>query len=136
MKQILSGVQYMHDEMSIMHRDLKPDNIMINLNPIQVKIIDFGTCKVIDPNESKETMHNTSYVCTRWYRSPEQILRSHIYSFNSDVFALGCVFAECYLLKPLFPGSSEFGQIDTLFKILGTPRADQWREGFKMAEKR
>jgi serine/threonine protein kinase len=45
MKQLLLGLQYMHDVLGIMHRDLKPDNIMISENPLQIKIIDFGTCK-------------------------------------------------------------------------------------------
>lgn len=45
MKQLMTGVQYLHDELGIMHRDLKPENIMINENPLQLKIIDFGTGK-------------------------------------------------------------------------------------------
>ena len=44
--------------------------------------------------------------------------------------------AELYLLRPLFPGSSEIDQLDRIFKILGTPKRDQWREGYKLAEKR
>jgi protein kinase len=44
--------------------------------------------------------------------------------------------AELYLLRPLFPGASELDQIDRIFKILGTPKRDQWREGYKLAEKR
>lgn len=45
MKQIITAIQYMHDELQIMHRDIKPDNIMVNSNPLVAKIIDFGTCK-------------------------------------------------------------------------------------------
>lgn len=93
MRQILSGLQYMHDELGIMHRDLKPDNIMINENPLQAKIIDFGTCKDL----TMEAGPHTSYVSTRWYRAPECILRSHHYDFVSDVFAAGCVMGELYL---------------------------------------
>ena len=44
--------------------------------------------------------------------------------------------AELYLLRPIFPGSSEADLIEKVFKILGTPKKDQWREGFKLAEKR
>ena len=111
MKQILTGMQYLNEECGILHRDLKPDNIMVNVNPLVAKIIDFGTCKDL----SNESGPHTSYVSTRWYRAPECILRSHHYNFNSDIFAAGCVMAELYLGHPLFPGSSELDQIDKVF---------------------
>ena len=93
MKQILKGLEYLHEELGIMHRDLKPDNIMINEKPLIAKIIDFGTCKDL----TVESGPHTSYVSTRWYRAPECVLRSHHYNFNSDVFSAGCVMAELYL---------------------------------------
>ena len=111
MKQILLGVKFLHDELGIMHRDLKPENIMINENPLQAKIIDFGTCKDL----TMETGPHTSYVSTRWYWAPECVLRSHHYTFQSDVFALGCVMAELYMQRPIFPGHNELDQIDKIF---------------------
>jgi serine/threonine protein kinase len=99
-RQILLGMKYLNEELGILHRDLKPDNIMINENPLSIKIIDFGTCKDL----SVETGPHTSYVSTRWYRAPECV---HHYNFNSDIFAVGCVMAEMYLGHPLFPGTSE-----------------------------
>lgn len=132
MKQIFLGLQYLHDELGIMHRDLKPDNIMINENPLTAKIIDFGTCKDL----TAETGPHTSYVSTRWYRAPECVLRSHHYNFLSDVFSAGCIMAEFYLYRPLFPGCNELDQLDTIFKVLGTPKPDQWREGYRLAETR
>lgn len=122
----------MHDELGIMHRDLKPDNIMINENPLCAKIIDFGTCKDL----TVESGPHTSYVSTRWYRAPECVLRSHHYTFVSDVFAAGCIMGELYLQHPLFPGSSELDQVDKILRILGTPSREQWRDGYKLAEKR
>ena len=102
-KQILQGMQYLNEELGILHRDLKPDNIMVSENPLMARIIDFGTCKDL----SVESGPHTSYVSTRWYRAPECVLRSHHYNFNSDIFAAGCVMAEMYLQHPLFPGTSE-----------------------------
>ena len=49
----------------------------------------------------------TDYVSTRWYRAPELVLRSRNYNQSVDVFALGCIMAELYLGRPLFPGNSE-----------------------------
>lgn len=56
------------------------------------------------------------------YRAPEVLLRSTSYSSPIDIWAVGCIMAEVYTLRPLFPGASE---IDTIFKIcqvLGTPK--------------
>lgn len=56
------------------------------------------------------------------YRAPEVLLRSTCYSSPIDIWAVGCIMAEVYTLRPLFPGASE---IDTIFKIcqvLGTPK--------------
>ena len=125
-------MSYLHDELGVMHRDLKPENIMINENPLTAKIIDFGTCKDL----TVETGPHTSYVSTRWYRAPECVLRSHYYHFTSDIFAVGCIMAEMYLGRPIFPGHNEVDQIDVIFRILGTPKLDQWREGYKLGEKR
>lgn len=132
MRQILYGIQFLHDEMEIMHRDIKPDNIMINENPLMARIIDFGTCKDL----TMEPGPHTSYVSTRWYRAPECVLRSHHYNPKSDVFAVGCVMAEAYLGRPLFPGTSEMDQLEQILSILGTPKYDQWREGYRLAERR
>ena len=76
-----------------MHRDIKPDNIMINENPLTARIIDFGTSKDL----TKDCGPHTSYVSTRWYRAPECALRSHYYTCASDIFAVGCIMAELYL---------------------------------------
>ena len=90
---MIKALHYCHKVIGVIHRDIKPDNIMINENPLTAKIIDFGTCKDL----SVENGLHTSYVSTRWYRAPECVLRSHHYNFNSDIFAAGCVMAEMYL---------------------------------------
>ena len=82
------------------HRDLKPENLLIKDNV--VKISDFGLSREI---RSKPPF--TDYVTTRWYRAPEILLKSTNYNSPIDIFALGSIMAELYLLKPLFPGNSE-----------------------------
>jgi serine/threonine protein kinase len=66
-------------------------------------MIDFGTAK--DLKEAKAPF--SSYVSTRWYRAPEQVLRSNNYGPGIDIFAAGCILAEFYNIGPLFPGTSE-----------------------------
>uniref|UniRef100_A0A2K6LL97 non-specific serine/threonine protein kinase n=2 Tax=Rhinopithecus TaxID=542827 RepID=A0A2K6LL97_RHIBE len=109
------------------HRDLKPENLLC-MGPELVKIADFGLAR-----EIRSKPPYTDYVSTRWYRAPEVLLRSTNYSSPIDVWAVGCIMAEVYTLRPLFPGASE---IDTIFKIcqvLGTPKKTDWPEGYQLS---
>ena len=82
------------------HRDLKPENLLVKGDA--VKIADFGLAR-----EVRSRPPLTDYVSTRWYRAPEIALRSKVYNSPVDMFALGAIFAEYYIYKPLFPGTSE-----------------------------
>jgi len=61
----------------------------------------------------------TEYVSTRWYRSPEVILKSKNYNSPIDIFAVGAIMAELYNNKPLFPGKSEYDQLKKICEVLG-----------------
>lgn len=97
------------------HRDMKPENIMCNGTEL-VKVADFGLAR-----EIRSRPPFTDYVSTRWYRAPEILLRSTSYNSPIDLWALGCIMAELYMLRPLFPGTSELDQIFKIVNILGTP---------------
>ncbi|XP_043920046.1 serine/threonine-protein kinase ICK [Protopterus annectens] len=126
MFQILQGLAFIHKH-GFFHRDLKPENLLC-MGPELVKIADFGLAR-----EIRSRPPYTDYVSTRWYRAPEVLLRSTSYSSPIDLWAVGCIMAEIYTLRPLFPGSSE---VDTIFKIcqvLGTPKKNDWIEGYSLA---
>ncbi|KAK9411314.1 serine/threonine-protein kinase ICK [Crotalus adamanteus] len=126
MYQILQGLAFIHKH-GFFHRDLKPENLLC-MGPELVKIADFGLAR-----EIRSRPPYTDYVSTRWYRAPEVLLRSTNYSSPIDIWAVGCIMAEVYTLRPLFPGTSE---IDTIFKIcqvLGTPKKNDWPEGYQLA---
>ncbi|XP_049328091.1 serine/threonine-protein kinase ICK isoform X2 [Astyanax mexicanus] len=126
MFQILQGLAFIHKH-GFFHRDLKPENLLC-MGPELVKIADFGLAR-----EIRSRPPYTDYVSTRWYRAPEVLLRSTSYSSPIDQWAVGCIMAELYTLRPLFPGSSE---VDTIFKIcqvLGTPKKNDWAEGYHLA---
>lgn len=96
---------------------------------MNIKLIDFGIAKEI---RSKPPF--TDYCATRWYRAPELLFRFSAYSAPVDVFAVGCMIAEMYLMKPLFLGNSEIDQINKITSVLGTPK--NWQEGLKQAAKK
>lgn len=116
----------MHNQ-GFFHRDLKPENLLATKD--LVKLADFGLAR-----EIRSRPPFTDYVSTRWYRAPEVLLRSTAYNSPIDVFAVGCIMAELYTLRPLFAGSSEMDQLQKMCGILGTPRKAEWPEGFKLAE--
>jgi serine/threonine protein kinase len=96
----LHGIAACHKS-GYFHRDLKPENLLINNQNI-VKLADFGLAR-----EIRARPPFTEYVSTRWYRAPELLLSSTNYNSPIDIFAMGCILAEMYLLRPLAPGNSE-----------------------------
>jgi MAK-like kinase len=111
------------------HRDLKPENLLCNGCEL-VKIADFGLAR-----EIRSRPPYTDYVSTRWYRAPEILLRSTSYTAAVDIWAMACIAAECYTLRPLFPGNSEIDQLFKICSTLGTPKREEWSEGFTLAAK-
>ena len=123
--QILQGLAYMHKN-NFFHRDMKPENILISGD--QVKLADFGLARDINSEPPF-----TDYVATRWYRSPEVILNSKVYSSPIDIFALGAIIAELYTGVPLFPGKEASDQMNKICEVLGTPSQSDWNEGYDLA---
>jgi len=111
-----------------LHRDIKPENILVSGKI--AKVADFGLAK-----EIRSRPPFTDYVSTRWYRAPEVLLRNPMYGAAVDVWAVGCMMAELFLLRPLFPGSSEPDQLYKICGILGTPSQDVWKDGLQQAAK-
>ncbi|XP_076999742.1 serine/threonine-protein kinase MAK isoform X3 [Tamandua tetradactyla] len=113
--------------MVFFHRDMKPENLLC-MGPELVKIADFGLAR-----ELRSQPPYTDYVSTRWYRAPEVLLRSSVYSSPIDVWAVGSIMAELYTLRPLFPGTSEVDEIFKICQVLGTPKKSDWPEGYQLA---
>jgi serine/threonine protein kinase len=125
--QTSAGLAYMHKQ-GFFHRDMKPENLLMTNDT--VKIADFGLAR-----EVRSRPPYTEYISTRWYRAPEILLKSSAYNSPVDIFALGCIMAELYMLAPLFNGSSEIDQIYKICSILGTPTHKNWSEGYQLAAK-
>lgn len=117
--QILCGVKYIHSA-GVVHRDLKPGNILVS-NRGNLKICDFGLARALGGSNEFATEPITNYVATRWYRSPELILRSSRYGKPVDMWAIGCIVAEFYGRQPLMPGKNLSHQFQEIIKYLGSP---------------
>ncbi|XP_044194873.1 serine/threonine-protein kinase MAK isoform X8 [Thunnus albacares] len=124
--QILQGLSFIHKH-GFFHRDMKPENLLC-MGPELVKIADFGLAR-----EIRSKPPYTDYVSTRWYRAPEVLLRSSTYSSPIDLWAVGCIMAELYTLRPLFPGNSEVDEIFKICQVLGTVKKLDWPEGYHLA---
>jgi serine/threonine protein kinase len=117
--QMLRSISYIH-AIGICHRDIKPQNILVDPNSQVLKLCDFGSAKKLVKGEP-----NVSYICSRYYRAPELIFGATDYTPAIDVWSTGCVIAELILGQPLFPGDSAVDQIVEIIKILGTPNKSQ-----------
>ncbi|KMZ84249.1 hypothetical protein PVBG_00029 [Plasmodium vivax Brazil I] len=147
--QICKGIKHLHEH-NLAHRDLKPDNILIDTgsSPFKVEICDLGSAKKVE-----ESIISIPYICSRWYRAPELLCGSMYYTTDVDLWSLGCIIFELINLCPLFPGkfkkdelvptpgasfrscpieelqkgeaatiSEECSQIINLIEVLGSPR--------------
>lgn len=119
--QILLGLRYCHAN-SIMHRDLKPQNLLIDLKTQTIKLADFGLGRVY----SLPVGRYTHEVVTLWYRAPEILLGTRHYSTGVDIWSVGCILGEMLVGRPIFCGESELEQLLAIFQVLGTPTADSW----------
>ncbi|KAG8663900.1 shaggy-related protein kinase epsilon [Manihot esculenta] len=118
--QICRGLSYLHHVVGVCHRDIKPQNLLVNPHSHQVKICDFGSAKMLVPGEP-----NISYICSRYYRAPELIFGATAYTTAIDMWSAGCVLAELLLGQPLFPGESGVDQLVEIIKVLGTPTREE-----------
>ncbi|KAJ1621026.1 protein serine/threonine kinase [Pavlovales sp. CCMP2436] len=118
--QLLRGVAFCHDR-RVLHRDLKPQNLLINKDGA-LKLADFGLARAFGiPVRSY-----THEVVTLWYRAPDVLMGSRKYSTPVDIWSVGCIFGEVASGRPLFPGSSEEDQLVRIFRLLGTPSEENW----------
>ena len=120
MTQVLQGLQFLHS-CNILHRDIKGSNLLVN-NRGELKLADFGLARW----DALEGRHYTNRVITLWYRPPELLLGVTEYKAEIDIWSVGCILVEMYIRRPLFHGHDEISQLESIFKICGTPTDEIW----------
>jgi serine/threonine protein kinase len=119
MYQLCRALAHVH-ALGICHRDIKPQNLLVDPITHVLKLCDFGSAKQLVQGEP-----NVSYICSRYYRAPELIFGATDYTTQIDTWSLGCVGAELILGRPLFPGKDCVEQLVEIFRVLGTPSREE-----------
>ena len=124
MQMLLSGVKELHRHF-ILHRDLKPNNLLLNSKGV-LKIADFGFARNYGSPEREMTIR----AVTIHYRCPELLLCLKVYGSAVDMWSVGCIFAEFMLRRPYMAGKTltEMDQLDAIFKQRGTMNLQDWPE--------
>ncbi|KAL3097486.1 hypothetical protein niasHS_003934 [Heterodera schachtii] len=119
--QICQAMCFCHQR-RVLHRDLKPQNLLVDPEGQVIKLADFGLARAV----GIPIRAYTHEVVTLWYRAPEVLLGASRYSTGVDIWSIGCIFAEMARKKPLFQGDSEIDQLFRIFRILATPNESIW----------
>ncbi|PSS25210.1 hypothetical protein M430DRAFT_25036 [Amorphotheca resinae ATCC 22711] len=120
MGMLCRAIWFCHENF-VLHRDIKPNNLLIAADG-EVKLADFGLARSFsDPYRLM-----TSNVITRWYRPPELLFGAKHYSGAVDIWSVGLVFAELVIRTPYIAGDTEVHQVSLICQAVGTPTEEVW----------
>jgi casein kinase II subunit alpha len=125
--QVLIALDFCHS-MGIMHRDVKPQNIIINHQKKQLRLIDWGLAEFYLPEQDYNVR-----VASRYFKGPELLVDDIYYDYSLDIWSLGCMFAGMIFKKePFFQGKDNYDQLVKIAKVLGTDDLYKYIEKYEL----
>ena len=114
--------------MGIMHRDVKPHNVMIDHKQRILRLIDWGLAEFYHPNQEYNVR-----VASRYFKGPELLLDFQLYDYSLDMWSFGCMFASMIFRKePFFHGHDNYDQLVRIAKVLGTDELFEYLEKYQV----
>lgn len=115
MYELLRALDFSHS-MGIMHRDVKPHNVMIDHTTKKLRLIDWGLAEYYHPG----TEYNVR-VASRYFKGPELLVDFRLYDYSLDLWSYGCMLASIVFKKePFFHGKSNTDQLVQIVRVLGS----------------
>ncbi|KAI0762672.1 Pkinase-domain-containing protein [Fomes fomentarius] len=128
MFELLKALDYCHSK-GIMHRDVKPHNVMIDHERRKLRLIDWGLAEFYHPR----TAYNVR-VASRYFKGPELLVDFQEYDYSLDMWSFGCMFASMIFRKePFFHGHDNYDQLVKITKVLGTEGLYQYIDKYDIA---
>ncbi|BAP70512.1 casein kinase II subunit alpha [Kluyveromyces marxianus] len=127
MFELLKALDYCHS-MGIMHRDVKPHNVMIDHKQRKLRLIDWGLAEFYHPS-----MEYNVRVASRFFKGPELLVDYRMYDYSLDLWSFGAMLASMVFLKePFFYGSSNTDQLVKIVRVLGSDDFEKYLQKYQI----